>query len=611
MKPMRSSSAGAAPRFVATVLVLTFAAGLGPAMAQMPRSPSSSAPAGPVSRDWKRLRTANLTVIGNAAPSDMRRVATEIERFRLALTTLSPTMKVDSTTPTLVVVFRDDTAMRPFKPRSRGKPIDNVAAYFSPHADVNHIVLAPSGVREFTYLVIFHEYTHYIVNENLHRVPFWLNEGLAEFYGTYSGSEVDSRTIIGRPIPWHLAALTNATPVPLAQLTSPDAIGELIRDPLTSARYYATAWALTHYLLAGQGGANRPKLVAFLREVESGQAPGPAFTRVFGEDLKPLEKQVRDHVMQLKFPAIQLPAPAVSIPDTVEPMAEAEAQQIRADLLVRMGAFEAAEPYVAKALEAERLNPGARVTRARLLLAKGQAADALDVLSAPDLDTPPRFDALLLRGEALAATDRLADAVSVYEQAVALRPDAPGAYYALSVAQLAAGKPAAAAFTRCMTLRPDADWFRERQVDALRLGVDTYVVSDAVNYLRMRGWQDDTSSYVMLAAALTQLRTGKAADAAASLTAIGDHVKPADWMAKLVAFLQGKMTDAALVAAAKGDGELTEAHAYAGIKASIDGERDKAATHLTWVKTSGVKSFVEYRYALGELKRLAGSEPKP
>ena len=124
MKPMRSSSAGAAPRFVATVLVLTFAAGLGPAMAQMPRSPSSSAPAGPVSRDWKRLRTANLTVIGNAAASDMRRVATEIERFRLALTTLSPTMKVDSTTPTLVVVFRDDTAMRPFKPRSRGKPID-------------------------------------------------------------------------------------------------------------------------------------------------------------------------------------------------------------------------------------------------------------------------------------------------------------------------------------------------------------------------------------------------------------------------------------------------------------------------------------------------------
>ena len=275
-----------------------------------------------------------------------------------------------------------------------------------------------------------------------------------------------------------------------------------------------------------------------------------------------------------------------------------------------MGAFEAAEPYVAKALEAERLNPAARVTRARLLLAKGQAADALDVLSAPDLDTPPRFEALLLRGEALAQTDCLADAVAVYERAVALRPDAPGAYYALSVAQLAAGKPAAAAFTRCVTLRPDADWFRERQVDALRLGVDTYVVSDAVNFIRMRGWQDDTASYVMLAAALTQLRTGKAAEAAASLAAIGHHVKAADWMAKLVAFVQGKLTDAALVAAAKGDGELTEAHAYAGIKASIDGERDKATTHLTWVKTSGVKSFVEYRYALGELKRLAGSGPQ-
>jgi lipoprotein NlpI len=565
----------------------------------------------PVSRDWKRLRTANLIVLGNAAASEMRKVAVEIERFRLALTTLAPSMKVDSTTPTIVVVFHDDKAMTPFKPRSRGKPIDNVAAYFTSHADVNYVVLAPTGVRQYTYQVIFHEYTHYIVNENLRRVPFWLNEGLAEFYGTYSGSEVDSRTIIGRPIPWHLAALVNTTPVPLAQLTSPEALGDLIRDPLTSARYYATAWALTHYLMVGQGGANRPKLIAFLRDVESGQAPGPAFTGVFGGDLKPLEKQVRDHILQMQLPAIQLPAPAVDVPEAVEPLSEADAQQIRGDLLVRMGAFEAAEPYVAKALESERLHVGARVTRARILLATGRPADALDVLSAPDLDAPPRFEALLLRGEALGQTDRLADAVGVYEQAVALRPDAPGAYYALSVAQLAAGKPAAASFTRCMTLRPDADWFRQRQVDALRLGVDTFVVSDAVNFVRMRGWQDDSSSYVMLAAALTQLRQGKTEDAAASLAAIGDHVKPADWVGKLVAFVQGKSGADALVASAKGDGELTEAHAYAGIKASIDGDRAKATTHLTWVKASGVRSFVEYKYALGELKRLAGSEPKP
>jgi tetratricopeptide (TPR) repeat protein len=583
-------------------------AGVAPAAAQ---AVSAAAQPVPMSREWKRLRTANLVVLGNAATSDMRRVAIEIERFRLALTTLAPTMKVDSTTPTLVLVFHDDRALTPFKPRARGKPIDNVAAYFSPHADVNYIVMAPTGVREFTYQVIFHEYTHYIVNQNLHRLPFWLSEGLAEFYGTYSGSEVDSRTIIGRPIPWHIAALGSVTPVPLAQLTSPDALGELIRDPLTSARFYASAWALTHFLLAGQGGANRPKLTAFLREVESGQPPATAFTRVFGEDLKPLERQVQEHIMQMRLPAIQLPAPDVAVPDAPEPLSEADAQQIRGDLLVRMGAFDAAEPYVAKALEAERLHVGARLTRARILLAKDRAADALDLLSAPDLDAPPRFAALLLRGEAMAQTDRLAEAVGVYEQAVALRPDAPGAYYALSIAQLAAGKPAAASFTRCLTLRPDPDRFRQRQVDALRLGVDTYVVSDAVNFIRLRGWQDDASSYVMLAAAFTQMRLHKTDDAVGSLSAIGGHVKPTDWIAKLVAFLQGKTTDDALVASAKGEGELTEAHAYAGIKASIDGDRARATTHLTWVKTSGVRSFVEYKYALGELKRLAGSESKP
>jgi hypothetical protein len=68
------------------------------------------------------------------------------------------------------------------------------------------------------------------------------------------------------------------------------------------------------------------------------------------------------------------------------------------------------------------------------------------------------------------------------------------------------------------------------------------------------------------------------------------------------------MTADALVARAGRDvGQLTEAHAYAGILASIAGRREEAMKHLEWVKEKGRKDFREHTFALGELRRLVSS----
>ena len=49
----------------------------------------------------------------------------------------------------------------------------------------------------------------------------------------------------------------------------------------------------------------------------------------------------------------------------------------------------------------------------------------------------------------------------------------------------------------------------------MRLGLEGYVASDAINWVRRNGWPDDEgASYVMLAKAFTELRQKKAADAA-------------------------------------------------------------------------------------------------
>ena len=151
-----------------------------------------------------------------------------------------------------------------------------------------------------------------------------------------------------------------------------------------------------------------------------------------------------------------------------------------------------------------------------------------------------------------------------------------------------------------------------RELDALRIGVDTYVVSDAYNYVRLQGWQTDASSYAMIAAAFTQRRLKKLDDAAATLREIASHRKPDDWVMAIVGFLEGKLTGDALIAKAKGDGQLTEARAYVGIAASIDGDVATATRHLEWVKTSGRKDYHRYGLAIGELKRLAErAQPVP
>ena len=52
---------------------------------------------------------------------------------------------------------------------------------------------------------------------------------------------------------------------------------------------------------------------------------------------------------------------------------------------------------------------------------------------------------------------------------------------------------------------------------------------------------------------------------------------------------------------------LIEAHAYIGIKANIDGDRETALKHLQWVKDKGRHDYTEYGLALGELDRIARS----
>jgi hypothetical protein len=170
---------------------------------------------------WRSIQTNNLFVIGNTDPENLRQVAAWLECFHSAFARLISRSVVNSSVPTTVVVFRDESSFRPFKPLYQGKPL-NLAGYFQPGSDVNYIAILldrNQGQRD-PYSTAFHEYVHLHLGQNVPGVPLWLNEGLAEFYSSlqFSGSEA----IIGAPIDGYIHLLRGQRMLPLTTLFSID-----------------------------------------------------------------------------------------------------------------------------------------------------------------------------------------------------------------------------------------------------------------------------------------------------------------------------------------------------------------------------------------------------
>src|SRR6185369_14442137 len=150
---------------------------------------------------WVSVRTKNFLLLGNAGEKDIRKVGLKLEQFREVFTRLFPKMRFNTPVPTTVVVFKSDSSYAPFKPGP------NIAGYFQPGPDVNYITLT-TEVRgqQDPFTVIFHEYTHLLINNTFPSAPVWFNEGLAEYYSTFSITD-DQKVVLGIPIASHVFRL--------------------------------------------------------------------------------------------------------------------------------------------------------------------------------------------------------------------------------------------------------------------------------------------------------------------------------------------------------------------------------------------------------------------
>jgi tetratricopeptide (TPR) repeat protein len=304
---------------------------------------------------WRSVRTNNLFVIGNADAEKLRQVAAWLEFFHSSFARLVSRNVLNSSVPTTVIIFRDDASFVPFKPLYQGRPA-NLAGFFQPGDDVNYIALSLDPGDRDPYSTAFHEYVHLHLRDNVPNTPLWLNEGLAELYGSlqFSGTEAS----LGAPIYPYIRLLQNHELLPLETLFSIGTNSAHYNEQDKSGIFYGESWALVHYLMLGERG-RQEQFKRFLQQVSRGEEAAKAIQDSFGITVAKLEEDLRAYVRRGDFSAQRIASvddPQAYASYTAmqrSSLTDAEANFYLGDLLQHIGRDSDAERYFKQAIAAD------------------------------------------------------------------------------------------------------------------------------------------------------------------------------------------------------------------------------------------------------------------
>jgi tetratricopeptide (TPR) repeat protein len=330
----------------------------------------------PASADakWTQVRSANFVFVGDASEGQIRRIAQKLEQFREVMLRALPGATAASPVPTVVMVFATDRSLQPVAPLFNGHPIE-VGGYFQSGEDRNYIAIDAEYI-DSALLTIFHEYSHFLVNNSVGPLPPWANEGLAEVYELVQERDGGKKAMVGLAPQQHVELLKGSTLIPIRELLAIDHGSPVYNEGSRRGVFYAQSWALVHYLSFGNPERGK-QFRQFLANVRGGSAPAPAFNDAFG-DIAVLDRELFMYVRNYLFPAVlfdfgeKVAAGSVQKGQTLD---DAEAAIYLADLQGRVGRLEESRARLGEVLKQ---NPNA---------ARAHAVLGLQAFRANQMDT--------------------------------------------------------------------------------------------------------------------------------------------------------------------------------------------------------------------------------
>jgi tetratricopeptide (TPR) repeat protein len=265
----------------------------------------------PDERPWHEIRSPHFRIVTNGSEAAGRHVARQFELMRTVFASQFPTYRLDGAEPIVIIAPEDEPTARKLLPEywkhSGPKP---AGVYFhaweQPYVLVRLDTLGDQySADEFA--VVYHEYIHSLLHLNLHWLPTWLDEGLAEFYA-YTRFEGE-RTYIGAPPRdmGRLSLLRYRSPMPLEKFLEQH--GSFTHNEEDTQLFYAQCWAFTHYLVMAPGLEVGGRLNKFMHAIEQGVPQKKAFQDTFG-DLNQVQKDFDQYIHRFAFQAGVIPTPA-------------------------------------------------------------------------------------------------------------------------------------------------------------------------------------------------------------------------------------------------------------------------------------------------------------
>ena len=287
-------------------------------------------------KPWVEVRSPNFVAYSDAGVANARRTLEAFEGMRSVFSAALPGLRVDLHKPVVVIVTEDQESMRRFLPQAfEGKdPKRPAGTYFQGRErDYALLRLDLDAQTDQPFSVVFHEYTHAIVHNNFGPLPTWLDEGIADFYGS---TEIRSKRVYMGRVPYRHLTTARRSRMPLADLLRVTHGSPEYKDGSKAGVFYAQSWTLVHLLFMDEEARKLDLLGAYLRALGTHTDPLEVAKAGFG-DLSEMERRLARYVARPAFSYLDLDL-KVQLSDRdfpARPLEEADALALRAEVLAR------------------------------------------------------------------------------------------------------------------------------------------------------------------------------------------------------------------------------------------------------------------------------------
>ena len=249
---------------------------------------------------WREVQSPHFRVVTDGSERDGRDVAKEFEQMRYVFTLRFPNATLETGAPLLVLAVREPGlhALAPMFWKQR----DRVAGQFFRGWERQYALVRLDSLGDLNQAVVFHEYTHSVLHANMHWLPTWLDEGLAEFYG-YTRFQGD-RIYVGLPS-IRFKHLQSESLIPVPEMLTANS-GTFFKDERREDLFYGESWIMVHYMTFGPDMGNGAKLNKFIALLETGTRQAQAFQQVFG-DSTTFQQQLSNYLSRVGMNAGVLP----------------------------------------------------------------------------------------------------------------------------------------------------------------------------------------------------------------------------------------------------------------------------------------------------------------